>query len=269
MNVIRSRDNPRVRRWAKLATDSRFRRKEARVLIEGPHLIAEALQAELEPITLIVSETGLKKSEVRKLVGRREPVVLGDHIFGIVADADTPPGIAAEIAIPQPRDAASKPAVFLEGVQDPANVGAILRSAAAFGVGEVFLDATCGDPWSPKVLRAAMGGHFKLALRQVTDLVKPLEEFQGATVCTVSRGGTSLKDLELRGRIGWIFGSEGRGVGPATAAKARFKATIPMAPDSESINVAAAAAICLYEGYLKNQPPRSPAAHDPLQRGSA
>src|SRR5262249_21037294 len=127
--VIRSRDNPRIRRWAKLATDSRFRRSEGRVLIEGPHLVAEALQAGLESITLIVSETGLKKKEVRTLVGRREPVVLGDHIFGIVADAETPPGIAAEIEVPKISQRPSGPALFLEGVQDPANVGAILRSA--------------------------------------------------------------------------------------------------------------------------------------------
>jgi TrmH family RNA methyltransferase len=269
MNVIRSRDNPRVKRWVKLASDSGFRRKEGRVLIEGPHLVAEALQAGIEPITLIASETGLKRNEVQELLGRREPVVLGDRLFGVVADAETPPGIAAEIAIPRPLDAGSKAAVFLEGIQDPANVGAILRSAAAFGVGEVLHDAACADPWSPKVLRAAMGGHFKLALRQVSDLVTPLEEFQGATVCTVSSGGTSLKDLELRGRIGWIFGSEGRGVSPALAAKARLQATIPMAAGSESLNVAAAAAICLYEGYLKNQTPRSPSAHAPLHRGAA
>ena len=250
--VIRSRDNPRVKRWAKLATDSRFRRKEARVLIEGPHLVAEALQAELEPITLIVSETGLKKSEVRKLVGRREPVVLGDHIFGIVADADTPPGIAAEIEVPQRPRTTGGPAVFLEGVQDPANVGAILRSAAAFGVGEVVLDHACADPWSPKVLRAAMGAHFKLALLQVADLGKSLADFQGTTVCTVSSGGTPLKELELRGPVGWLFGSEGRGVSPAVAAKAKLKGTIPMSRGSESINVAAAAAICLYEAYLRD-----------------
>jgi RNA methyltransferase, TrmH family len=253
MNVIRSRDNPRVKRWAKLASDSRFRRSEQRVLIEGPHLVAEALQAGLKPLALIVSETGIKKREIKSLVGEQEPIVLGDLLFGIVADAETPPGIAAEIAIPRPGDASSRPAVFLEGVQDPANVGAILRSAAAFEVGEVFLDLACADPWSPKVLRAAMGGHFKLALRQVADLAKALEDFQGTTVCTVSSGGTPLKALQLRSRVGWIFGSEGRGVSPVIAAKAQFKATIPMAPESESINVAAAAAICLYEGYSRGK----------------
>jgi TrmH family RNA methyltransferase len=253
MTVIRSRDNPRIRRWAKLATDSGFRRKEGRVLIEGLHLVAEAIQAGIESITLIVSETGLKKSDVQDLLGRHEPVVLGDRIFGIVADAETPPGIAAEIAIPRPCDAGSKPAVFLEGVQDPANMGAILRSAAAFGVGEVILDHACADPWSPKVLRAAMGAHFKLGLRQVADLGKSLVDFQGTTVCTVPSGGTPLKELGLRGRVGWIFGSEGRGVSEPVLGHAKLRATIPMATGTQSLNVAAAAAICLYEGYLKGK----------------
>jgi TrmH family RNA methyltransferase len=253
MTVIRARDNPRVRRWARLSTDAGFRRSEKRVLIEGPHLVAEALQAGLEPRALIVSESGLKKKEVQKLLGRHEPVVLGDRIFGVVADAETPPGIAAEFEVPQVRPDTSGPAVFLEGVQDPANIGAIVRSAAAFGVGEIVLDRACADPWSPKVLRAAMGGHFKLALRQVADLAKALEDFQGTTVCTVSSGGTPLKELQLLGRVGWIFGSEGRGVSPDLAARAGLRATIPMATGSESINVAAAAAICLHEGYSRGK----------------
>lgn len=254
MNIIRSRDNPRVKRWTKLATDSSFRKREGRVLIEGPHLVAEALQAGLEPLTLIVSETGIKKGEIKSLLGERQAVVLGDRLFGVVADAETPPGIAAEIGIPRPADASSKPAVFLEGVQDPANVGAILRSAAAFGVGEVVLDPACADPWSPKVLRAAMGAHFKLALRQAANLAQALADFRGTTVCTLSSGGLPLKELGLKDRIGWIFGSEGRGVSTAIAAKAQFKATIPIAAGTESLNVAAAAAICLHEAYSRGSP---------------
>ena len=105
MSAIRSRDNPRVRRWAKLLTDASFRRSEKRVIVEGPHLVTEALQAGLKAHALIVSESGLKRLEIRKLMerGKDEPVVLADRVFGIVADAETPPGIAAEIAIPEGR----------------------------------------------------------------------------------------------------------------------------------------------------------------------
>ena len=249
MTVIRSRDNPRVRRWAKLASDARFRKSEQRILVEGPHLVAEALQAALQPLALIVSESGLKRDDIQKLIGKQAPVILGDHIFGVVADAETPPGIAAEIAIPQAKADTEKSCVFLEGVQDPSNVGAIIRTAAAFGVGAAVLDRACADPWSPKVLRAAMGGHFKLALRQVPDLAKELKGFPGKLLGTVLTGGVALRKADLGGRLGWIFGAEGQGVSPALVAKAATKVTIPMAPGTESINVAAAAAICLYAAW--------------------
>jgi TrmH family RNA methyltransferase len=249
VTVIRSRDNPRLKRWAKLAADASFRRVENKAIVEGPHLVAEALQAGFEPLALIVSETGLKRAEIRALIGTREPVILADRIFGSVAEAETPPGIAAEIALSGRDPDPAKPSVFLEGVQDPSNVGAILRTAAAFAAGEVVLDRACADPWSPKVLRAAMGGHFKLAVRQVADLEKALEAFKGTTVCTVSNGGMPLKKSELRGRLGWIFGAEGRGVSEAIVRHATLKVTIPMAPGTESINVAAAAAICLHEAF--------------------
>jgi TrmH family RNA methyltransferase len=253
VSIIRSRDNPRVKRWAKLSTDARFRRVEQRLFIEGPHLVAEALRAGLKPLALIVSETGLNRPELWALAKDLQPVVLSDSIFRALADAETPPGIAAEIELLSVETDTAKPAVFLEGIQDPSNVGAILRTAAAFGAGEVVLDRACADAWSPKALRAGMGGHFGLALRQVTDLGPSLEAFAGTAICTVARGGEPLKALELKGRVGWIFGGEGRGVSESVAARAGIKATIPMARGTESINVAAAAAICLYETYVRGQ----------------
>lgn len=251
MTAIKSRDNPRVKRWARLVSDAGFRREEGRAIVEGPHLVAEALQAGLKPPVLLVSESGLRREQIRRLIGKHEPVVLGDHIFGIVADADTPPGIAAEIEIPQPKPGSLLSCVFLEGVQDPSNVGAIIRSAAAFGIGEVIGDRGCADPWSPKVLRAGMGGHFRLAIRQVASLAKALDGFAGKLVCTVVDRGVALRQADLSGRLGWIFGSEGQGVRAETAAGAALKVTIPMGKGSESLNVAAAAAICLYEAFSR------------------
>jgi TrmH family RNA methyltransferase len=258
MTIIKSRDNPRVKRWAALVSEAKARRAERKVIIEGPHLVAEALQAGVEPLALIVSESGLRRAEVRKLAGKREPVILGDHIFGIVADAETPPGIAAEIAMPEMNGDAAKAAVFLEGVQDPSNVGAILRSAAAFGVGEVVLDRGCADPWSPKVLRAGMGAHFRLSLRHVVQLRTELKSFRGTLHCAMPADGLPLRQAPLEGRLGWIFGAEGRGVGAETAALAAVHIVIPMAPRTESLNVAAAAAICLYEAF--NRPGAGSAA---------
>jgi TrmH family RNA methyltransferase len=249
--VISSRDNARVKRWARLQQDARLRREEGKAIVEGPHLVAEALQAGLEPLSLLVSESGLRQAEIQKLLANRAPVVLSDSVFKRVADADTPPGIAAEIAIPQVT--AKGHCVFLEGVQDPSNVGAILRTSAAFGVGEVVLDRGCADAWAPKTLRAGMGGHFKLAIRQIPDLAAELDGFGGKLLCTVLNGGTALREAELKGRLGWIFGGEGRGISEPVVRRTALRVMIPMSPETESLNVAAAAAICLYEAFSRQK----------------
>ncbi len=152
--------------------------------------------------------------------------------------------LSTEISIP-PAKKSEGDTVFLEGVQDPGNVGAIIRSAAAFGIGEVVLDQACADPWSPRALRAGMGGHFALSVRQQARL--ELNTFNGTLVCTVVRGGTALDKADLQGRLGWIFGAEGQGVSPEAAQHTDLKVTIPMIDGAESLNVAAAAAICLYD----------------------
>lgn len=245
--MITSRDNARVKRWTKLVQDARARREEGKVIVEGPHLVAEALKARLEPLALLVSESGLKRDEVQTLLAGKEPVILSDGVFRAIADAESPQGIAAEIAIPQ-REARGH-AVFLEGVQDPSNVGAIVRTAAAFGMGEVVLDRGCADAWAPKTLRAGMGGHFKLGIRQVGDLGKALDVFDGMLIGTIGEGGSPLRQARLDGRLGWIFGSEGHGLSDATTRRATVTVTISMARGTESLNVAAAAAICLYEAF--------------------
>jgi TrmH family RNA methyltransferase len=137
--------------------------------------------------------------------------------------------------------------VFLEGIQDAGNVGAILRSAAAFGVRDAVLGGGCADPWSPKVLRAAMGAHFSLRVRRVGDLAPAVAAFAGATVCAVAHGGRPLQEIDLGGRVGWILGAEGQGVSASLAATAAQRTTIGLAPGTESLNVAAVAAILCYE----------------------
>ena len=215
-------------------------------MIEGPHLVAAALAAGIKPVALLATEAALAKPEISTLVrqSRLAPVVLSAPVFGALADADTPPGIAAEIPLPQIER--KGPEVFLEGIQDAGNVGAIVRSAAAFGVGRVTLDRHCADPWSPKVLRAAMGGHFALGIRQVDDLAAAVSGTR--LICTVVHGGRPLREADLSGA--WVFGAEGAGISAELLAKAAERVTIPMA-GGESLNVAAAAAICLYEAFSR------------------
>jgi TrmH family RNA methyltransferase len=249
LSVPRSRDNPQVKRWAKLARESRLRRAEGRALIEGPHLLEVFLTRNLKPFAVIATEAALEDVEISALIARsgKDAVVLSESAFKAIADTETPQGLAAEIPIPSIRREGAW--VFLEGVQDAGNVGTIVRSAAAFGAGAVILDRGCADPWSPKVLRAGMGGHFLIQVQQVDELAPALESFPGRLVCTVSRGGEPLRKANLSGKLGWIFGSEARGVSPGIAEKAALKVTIPV--EMESLNVAAAAAVCLYEAFSR------------------
>jgi TrmH family RNA methyltransferase len=160
-----------------------------------------------------------------------------------------PAGLAAEIALAPgaPDLAQARHAVFLDGVQDAGNVGAVLRSAAAFGADTAVLGRGCADPWSPKVLRAAMGGHFTLRVTESADLAGALAGFHGKLVCAVPAGGRAPGALDLTGRLGWILGAEGQGVSAAAAAQATHRVSIPLAPGAESLNVAAAAAILFYD----------------------
>lgn len=236
--MITSRDNPRVRRWARLVEDARFRRKERRALVEGPHLVGLC-----KPLTVLVSAS----AEARGL-RLADAVVLSDPVFKSIVSVESPQGVAAEIDIPEPGPVRA-PAVFLEGIQDPGNVGTILRSAAAFGLKSAILDQGCADPWSPKVLRAGMGAHFVLSIHAVKELAEAMRTFPGRVLCAVPRGGVPLGRAELAGPLGWLFGAEGPGVSEALQKLASERVSIPMAPGTESINVAAAAAICLHAAW--------------------
>lgn len=217
-------------------------------MIEGAHLVAACLDAGHALSALVLSESGARKKEMATLAKRAglEPVLLSDSVFPLVADTESPAGILAEIPIPERAQPGGSDTVFLEAVQDAGNVGAILRSAAAFGLGRAVLGRGCADAWSPKVLRAAMGAHFLMRIEADADLAAELESFRGTVACTVPRGGLALAQAKLHRPMGWLFGAEGQGISEGLIAKAALKVTIPMAAGTESLNVAAAAAICFY-----------------------
>jgi TrmH family RNA methyltransferase len=251
MSILTSRDNPRVRRWRNLARDAAERRKEKCALIEGAHLVAACLDSRTPIKALILSKSGAQRFELASLAERsgKQPVELADSLFRLIADTETPSGIAAEIILPsrkiELKSAAS--CMFLDAIQDAGNVGTMLRSAAAFGIRDAVLGKGCADAWSPKVLRAAMGAHFSMTILEHADLGAAIENFGGNVACTVPRGGVPLADADLSGRIGWLFGAEGRGVSEALSTRATLTLTIPMPGGAESLNVAAAAAVCFYE----------------------
>jgi RNA methyltransferase, TrmH family len=255
--TVTSKENSVVKGLRALATDAREIRIRRQTLLDGPHLIESYRRHGGVPEMLVISHSGAMKSEVAAMLASFpdvETLHLTDSLFRDIAGVVTPVGILAVIHTP---DAPESPVrgccVLLDAVQDAGNVGAILRSAAAAGVGEVVLGRGCAGVWTPRVLRAAQGAHFSLRIREQVDLVRIIEEYPGISVATVARNGTSLFKLDLRGEVAWIFGNEGAGIVDELSQRASHLATIPIEADTESLNVGAAAAICLFESVRQRQ----------------
>ncbi|MCX8086427.1 MAG: RNA methyltransferase [Rhodocyclaceae bacterium] len=251
MKSVTSRDNPTFKDLRDLAHDARRQRREGRTLLDGPHLVAAALDHGLMPELIAVGESAVGRPEIAALLARLPAVAvlcLRDALLRELSELKTPPGILAVIAVPPaPSLPSSGDCLLLEAVQDAGNVGALLRTAAAAGIPHVLLGPGCAGAWTPRVLRAAQGAHFALALYEHVDLAAFLAGFASQSIAAVAHQGTSLYALDLAGPTAWLFGNEGQGVSPRLAAMATHRATIPLAAGCESLNVAAAAAVCLFE----------------------
>lgn len=251
--LITSRENPSFKHLRALAEESRYRREQGATLLDGAHLILSALEAGVPLKRLVVSAGAADHTEVAQLLELhakgREVLAFPDALFKAISPVQTPSGILAEIATPDPK--ASSPtqdALVLAGVQDVGNLGTLLRTAAAAGVTQAWLDSQCAQAWSPKVLRAGMGAHFKINIIEHADLPALLADYAGQSAATaLSARAKSLYQLDLKGPTAWMFGSEGQGLPQDLLHGAALQVMIPMPGQTESLNVAAAAAICLFE----------------------
>lgn len=264
MKKIASRENASFRRLRILAESSRERRKQNRTLLDGMHLVAAYTERFGLPELLAVSEQGCSRPEIAAYLAAhpQAPVALfPDPLFKEISPVATPTGILAMIPLPAPAGAspAGGSCVLLDAVQDAGNLGSILRSAAAAGIRDVFLASGCAQAWSPRVLRAAMGAHFALDIREHAPLDDVLAGFAGMRLAASLAGGESLYTVDLGGRIAWLFGNEGAGLSPALERAASNSVFIPMPGSAESLNVAAAAAVCLFEEVRQKARLRSPA----------
>lgn len=245
---IASRDNPRFKALRALADDPR---RHGRALADGIHLVRTCFERGIEVEQLLASDSGQRNPEIAALIGAApdcDCLILADGLFKAISGLAAPAGIAAVIKIPSEAETEfSGDAVLLDAVQDAGNVGTILRTAAAAGVRHALLGQGCAGAWTQRVLRAGQGAHFSLAIREQVDLAQAMANSSATSVATVVRDGVCLYDLDLTGPIFWLLGNEGAGLSAPLVAAARQRATIPLAGGSESLNVAAAVAVCLFE----------------------
>ncbi len=249
MQSISSRQNPRYRALRDLAADKRTRRQRGETLLDGEHLLQVACTTGAVVRTLIASPAAQAAGELdawQSAWPQAEVIVLTEPLLRALAPTHNPTGIMAVVSIPRPTGRTPRCAVLLEDIQDPGNLGAILRTAAAAGVDAVHLSPGCCEAWSPKALRGGQGAQFQLDVYEGVDLVAWVRAWPGPCYAAVLGAKRQLYALDLRGDCAFVFGNEGAGLSPQLRAVcAPF--SIPMPGRTESLNVAAATAVSLFE----------------------
>ena len=244
---ITSRDNPLLVRVRKLVRSPAGYRKLGAVWLEGEHLCLALRARGLAATQALVSESAMRQPATRELAHwAPRTAVLPDALFASISALDSPAGIGFLIeALAAPTLQPGSPTVVLDRVQDAGNVGSILRSASALGFNQVLALEGSAALWSPKVLRAGMGAHFGLALVEGL-AANDLDSLQLPLLAGSSHAEVPLDRAALPYPCAWVFGHEGQGVASALLSRCALRLRIPQPGGEESLNVAAAAAICLY-----------------------
>ena len=250
--VIRSRDNPLLVRLRRLAEEPKAYRRLEEIWLEGDHLCAALRQRGGQARQCVIAESAWQQPSLRELAGwATQVVIVSDALFDGVSTLESSGKLGFLIARPSPAEIL--PAVdslVLDRLQDAGNVGSILRSAAAFGVVQVVALQGTAALWSPKVLRAAMGAHFGLRLIEGAQLDE-LHALQVPWIGTSLSTNQALHEATLPAPCAWLLGHEGQGLDPALLARCNQVVRIPQPGGEESLNVAAAAAVCLYESMRR------------------
>lgn len=272
MKRIESSSNPVFRELLALGASARDRRRLGLSVIEGAHLLGAFAARYGAPHRLFVPERTMAAlgsigdepgggaqassstaiTEIGTLLRTLgvEPIVLADRLFTQASQVENGPGPIAIVATPRPAlpERLTEDAVYLDRVQDPGNVGSILRTCAAVGIRRLIASPGTAFCWSPKVLRAAMGAHFHVDIHEGVTAAELLPRLAVQAMATAADAPLSLYDADLRAPRIWLLGNEGQGLEPALrAAPAVCRVSIPQSEAVESLNVGVAGAVCLYE----------------------
>jgi RNA methyltransferase, TrmH family len=244
--TITSRDNPWVKKLRALSQDSAAYRKHGQVWLEGDHLCRALLARGRLPQSVVVAQSALGQVQAWGLPATVRLVVLADALMQQLSALESPAPMGFVYDLPATESLQTGvPTVVLDRLQDPGNVGSVLRSAAAFGFQQVVALKGTAALWSPKVLRAGMGAHFALHLVEGAS-AEQLQALNVPMLATSSHQGAWLHQAQLPWPCAWLMGHEGQGVSEALMVQAAQTVRIAQPGGEESLNVAAAAAICLH-----------------------
>ena len=247
--VISSRGNQHFKHLKKLNESPRYRHEVQQTILDGMHLIESYAERFGSPDSIALIEGGHIDQIASYLNENTQVLEFPAGLFSEIAPVISPTGILASINIPHLEPPKKQNCILLlEDIQDPGNLGSILRSASASGVDLVFLSDHCADLWSPKVLRGGQGAHFHLPCIEKANFSDITKTFTGKIFAT-TLSGKSIFQEDLKGPVAFIFGNEGNGIHSETMRLTSHSIHIPMKKGIESLNVSAAVSICLYEKY--------------------
>lgn len=244
---ISSRDNPLLVRLRKLGRDPMAYRKQSELWIEGDHLCRAFLQRGGVPLQALISDEAWASPWRDLALAAPAVAVLPVTLMAGISTLESPAPIG--FVIPWSGTAALRPdapTVVLDRLQDAGNVGTVLRSASAFGFAQVVALKGTAGLWSPKVLRAGMGAHFGLSLLEGVEAAA-LDALSVPLLATSSHAARSIDQVTLPWPCAWVLGHEGEGVSALVQSRCALALRIPQPGGEESLNVGAAAAVCLYE----------------------
>ncbi len=256
--LITSSANDRWKRWKKIAESPRAAKKLGMTLAEGSHLAQVILEKEAPAVSVILREHDVAREALelaKELIERRADVrayIVSDALYDAVSSVEHGSGLTVEVTIPEaerPHRALAEDALYLDGVQDAGNAGTLIRTALAAGIRFIAAAPGSAGLWSPKVLRAGMGAHFSAVIYENV-LPEELDTlFSGKRLAADARGGRDLfrtTGWEKTPTV-WMMGAEGPGLSDRALAVADARYLIPIEDACESLNVGAAAAVCLFE----------------------
>lgn len=261
---ISSRDNPLYKRLMRLAQGRRDRHVAEReegvsdlsetVMLEGIHLCQEWLKRQGQPVQAVFNiqllQTSAELQDLARQLDNRLAVSMDNALIQPISQIATGQGVffLVNYSAPALPERIKHSCIWLDRIQDPGNVGTLLRTAAAAGIAHAYLSEECARAWSPRVLRSAQGAHFALTIYEQVSLLDAHKRLSIPLYATaLDDHAVSLYDGQIPAPCAWVFGNEGQGVDPRLLAVADQRVYIPQEPAVESLNVAIAAGICLFE----------------------
>lgn len=243
--IITSLDNAKIAEVTKLY-NKKYRRRSGLYVIEGARLIADAQKYGADIVAVYVQESAAEDYPFEN------QTVVADRVFAKLDNTVNSQGIVAVVRQKNaPLSAPSGNCLVLDGLQDPGNVGTLIRTAAACGFSDIYA-ADSVDLFSPKVLRSAMSAHFCLALHQLDNIEQTFELLQDTTIVAADMQGENVFKVNLYGKIALVVGNEGNGLSTFTRSHAHKSVSLPMANDFESLNAAVAGSVIMCQIFLQN-----------------